>query len=184
MFPLALPVNWSLAHTHHVLAQFPKLKDWVCCESSLTVRVKELGVSFSVEVLNQSETVLTLEQQQTLKTTDRDALIREVVLKQGNTPLIYAQTLMPHSTILGSEERLAHLGNQSLGQVLFQTKGATRGDIECTEVTHDSDLATFIENHLKQPMHSPVFIRRSLFSLNNKPLLVNECFLPALTEAL
>lgn len=184
MYPLALPVNWSLAHTHHLLAQFPKLKEWVCCDSSLTVRVKELGVSFSVDVLNQSEISLTKEQKSVLDTKDKVALVREVVLKQGDTPLIYAQTIMPESTILGTEERLANLGNQSLGQILFQTKSATRGNIECTQVLQDSPLALFIEQHLKQLINKPVFIRRSLFSLNNKPLLVNECFLPALTEAL
>lgn len=180
MFPIQLPTDWQLARQHETLKLDPVLNDWVCCESSLTVRIKELGVSFSVEVLQQSYESLSASLQNTLNTTDNEALVREVVLKQGNVPLVYAQTVMPISTVKGTEKRLAELGNQSLGQVLFQSKQAVRGDIECTEVSPTSELGRFITQELQQPFHSPVFIRRSLFTLNDYPLLVNECFLPSL----
>lgn len=180
MFPIQLPTDWQLAEQHNGLNQLPELKDWVCCESSLTVRIKELGVSFSVEVLQQSHQPLTASLQSTLDTQDKEALVREVVLKQGNVPLVYAQTIMPVSTVNGTEKRLAELGNQSLGQVLFQSKQTIRGPIECTEVTPESELGRYICGDLLQPFEKPIFIRRSLFTLSDYPLLVNECFLPSL----
>lgn len=182
MFPLPLPTQWRLANDHAKLMSQPTLKDWVCSESSLTVRIKELGVCFSVEVLNQTNVELTYADQQALSCTDTHGLVREVVLKQADIALIYAQTLMPASTVEGTERRLAELGNQSLGQVLFQSKHTKREAIECSEVPVDSVLGAFVSDFLGQAIKPPMFIRRSLFRLNDKPLLVNECFLPALTN--
>lgn len=180
LFPIELPENWQTAEDNELLALQKGIQHWVCAESSLTVKVKELGVSFSVEVINQCYKSLSITTKKILNTSDNVALIREVVLKQGDTPLIYAQTVMPESTIIGTEARLAELGNQSLGQILFQSHHATRGKIEISLVEKASPLGSYIEQHLNQPIIEPCFIRRSIFHLNDKPLLVNECFLPAL----
>ena len=155
-------------------------QDWIGCESSLTVRVKEMGIAFNVELLSQFNKPLLTDHQNKLNTADTSGLHREVLLKQGDLPLVYAQTLMPDSTISGTEKMLAELGNQSLGQVLFQSPQAIRGEIEYARVDQTSELGVFVSSQLHQPMSEPCYIRRSLFHLNNKPLLVCECFLPAL----
>lgn len=182
MFPIELPTNWQLANNSQSLAANKGLKSWVCSESSLTVKIKELGTAFSVEVLNQCYQAIDEKTQQQLNTKDSVALIREVLLKQGDKPLIYAQTIIPESTIVCTESRLAELGNQSLGQVLFQSKETQRGHIEVSTVSDSSALGSFIQNKLGQALTDVCFIRRSTFNLNNKPLIVNECFLPLLTN--
>ncbi len=182
MYPIELPEHWQIAKNHSLLSDFPDIKQWVCSESSLTIKIKELGVAFSVEVLSQSYRSLDKSMQSVINTGDSVALVREVVLKQGDVPLVYAQTLMPESTIIGTEKRLSDLGNQSLGQILFQSNQAIRDQIECAVVENDSPLALFIEDKLKQSLTKTCFIRRSLFHLDNKPILVNECFLPALVD--
>ena len=179
MFPISLPNLWlktdCLSNSIAADAQ-----DWITTESSLTIRVKELGIAFSLEVLNQSQVPLSSSQQKTLCTKDTSALVREVLLKQANIPVIYAQTIMPISTVTGTEKMLAELGDQPLGQVLFQSPQATRGEIEFSEVTENSDLGQYIKTVLKQESQTKTYIRRSQFQLNHKPLLVCECFLPAL----
>ena len=182
MFPITLPTKWLNANTQVQAIQFPPVQDWIQSESSLTVRIKELGIAFSLQVLNQSEQSLTHEKQKQLATNDTSAIFREVLLKQGNVPLVYAQTVIPTSTVTGTEKMLAELGNQPLGQVLFQSPQAVRSDIEFAEVESNSQLGQYIELQLQQPIQHPCFIRRSNFLLNNKPLLVCECFLPALFE--
>lgn len=182
MFPLTLPTNWLNASTQAQAIQHIPAQDWIQSESSLTVRVKELGIAFSLQVLNQSEQSLTQEQQKQLATNDTSAIFREVLLKQGNVPLVYAQTVIPKSTVTGTEKMLAELGNQPLGQVLFQSPQAVRSDIEFAEVAPNTQLGQYIEHELEQPITNSCYIRRSNFLLNNKPLLVCECFLPALFE--
>jgi len=180
LFPIPLPDTWYSAKEMLTQVQDPIAADWIKCESSLTVRIKELGIAFNVDVLNQCQRNLTQVQRGLVDTQDESGLFREVLLKQGELPLVYAQTIMPDSTVSGTESMLSKLGNQSLGQVLFQSPQATRGEIEYSEVKADTELGQFIEKTLKQPIEQTCYIRRSLFLLNNKPLLVCECFLPAL----
>lgn len=182
MYPLPLPSDWhcatsTITNVSHLAAQ-----DWIQSESSLTVRIKELGIAFSLQVLSQTEQSLSAQQQKQLNTTDTSAVFREVLLKQGGRALVYAQTIIPTSTLSGTERGLAELGNQPLGQVLFQSPQAIRSAIEYAEVEPSSSLGQFIEQELQQPMQQECYIRRSNFLLNTKPLLVCECFLPALFE--
>lgn len=180
MYPLPLPTNWQTLDHADFSAIEKRTKDWIQCESSLTVRIKELGIAFNVEVLNQCHQPISDALKSKLATQDNQALFREVLLKQGDVPLIYAQTIMPESTITGTEKMLSELGNQSLGQVLFQSPQAIRSGLEFSEVVKQTELALFIEQRLEQTMLEPCYIRRSLFHLNHKPLLVCECFLPSL----
>lgn len=182
LFPITLPQHWQPNNQLGQHINNPALIDWVTSESSLTVRVKELGIAFNLQVLNQSQISLNSALQQQLQTTDTQAVCREVLLKQGDIALVYAQTLIPQSTVTGTEKMLAELGNQPLGQVLFQSPQAVRGDIEFSIVEPNTNLGEFITNKLNQPMQHTCVIRRSLFHLNNKPLMVHECFLPALFD--
>lgn len=179
LHPIILPKTWHSVQSEHFHSLDPIVAEWIAGESSLTVKIKELGIAFNVDVV--AQTTLSIDPELTTITTDsNDALYREVLLKQGDKALVYAQTIIPTATISGTESMLASLGNQSLGQVLFQSPQAIRGAIEYAEVSRQSQLGQYIEHELRQTMTSPCFIRRSLFQLNNKPLLVCECFLPAL----
>lgn len=180
MFPFALPTDWQACRDSLRKVNDEVIADWLSSEASLTVRIKELGVAFNVDVLNQIEKPLSFELKNKLGCNDDSALFREVLLKQGEKALVYAQTIMPNSTVTGTEKMLASLGNQPLGHVLFQSPQATRGDIEFSQIAPSSALGNFIQNQLGQYSEKPIYIRRSLFNLNNKPLLVCECFLPLL----
>jgi len=180
LYPIVLPSDWQPITSEHFSNVDNLTADWIQCESSLTVRIKELGIAFNVEVLSQLRKPMTQQQEDMFGCPSQSALHREVLLKQGDLPLVYAQTVMPDSTVSGTEAMLAELGNQSLGQVLFQSPQAIRGQIEFAAVAPSSQLAMFIEQQLQQPLTQTCYIRRSLFQLNRKPLLVCECFLPAL----
>ena len=180
LFPIQLPTQWLAADSNANIISNDATKEWLTSESSLTIRVKELGIAFSLDVLSQSKQLISSSLQNSLKTQDTSALFREVLLKQAGVPLIYAQTIMPSSTVTGTETMLAELGNQPLGQVLFQSPQAIRGDIEFSLVDKHSVLGNFIEHELNQPLVNDCYIRRSKFLLNQKPLLVCECFLPSL----
>ncbi len=156
------------------------VNSWICSDSSLTVKVKELGVAFSVDVLSQVTRPIPSDMQTKLSIDEQSGLFREVLLKQGDVPLVYAQTIIPNSSISGKESMLGELGNQSLGHVLFQSPQAIRSPIEFSVVEPLSSLGQYIQKQLKQELTETCYIRRSVFHLNGKPLLVCECFLPAL----
>lgn len=182
MHPLTLPDTWYSLDSEEFTHLQSNVAQWIKGESSLTVKIKELGIAFNVAVVAQTTLPNGVFLHPLLPNQAGNALHREVLLKQGNTPLVYAQTIMPDTTTTGRESMLVELGNQSLGQVLFQSPQATRGDIEFAKVTAQSELGLYIQQELQQTMTEQCFIRRSLFHLNHKPLLVCECFLPSLFQ--
>ena len=92
--------------------------------------------------------------------------------------MVFAQTEIPLSTLTGEQAKLAEIGVQSLGKILFQDSSMKRGKIEVAQFKEKSQLVQLCQP-LKQNCTHSLWARRSLFNLHNKPLLVSELFLPA-----
>ncbi|MDH5424643.1 MAG: chorismate lyase [Gammaproteobacteria bacterium] len=153
----------------------PEIAGWLFDPSSLTARlVKHCAGQFSVRVLSESYACPHLGEHRLLGMANREtALIREVYLLCDGRPLVYARTIIPVSTLVGSQRRLAHLGNKPLGAVLFSDKSMQRGEVQIARLKP-------AQLKFKTKEESEIWGRRSVFKLNNKPLLVSEFFLPQL----
>ncbi len=107
------------------------------------------------------------------------ALIREVQLYCGDTPWVYARTVIPHTTLRGAQRHLAHLGTRPLGAVLFADPGLRREEVEVACMTPRHRLFhTAVQGLGETP--DAIWGRRSVFYTGGRPLLVNEVFLPTL----
>lgn len=97
----------------------------------------------------------------------RCALVREVELLGQGEVWVRARSVLPLPCLTGRGRRLRHLGNRSLGGLLFKDPTLHRGPIEIAPVRQAEGL---------------VWARRSLLRFHGQPLLVAECFLPALLD--
>ena len=104
-------------------------------------------------------------------------LIREVLLYCCQQPWVYAKTVMPESSLNNELAHLRDFDNQPLGQLLFNTPGLIRSPFE---------VAQYTAEHLPKEVLNAITAdkicqwgRRSRFVVYDKPLLVNEIFLPA-----
>jgi chorismate--pyruvate lyase len=97
----------------------------------------------------------------------RHALIREVELLGHGQPWVRARSVLPLPCLGGRGRRLRRLGNRSLGGLLFKDPTLKRGPIEIACL---------------QQAEGEAWARRSLLHFHGKPLLVAECFLPALLD--
>ena len=104
------------------------------------------------------------------------ALLRETFLTCVDDPWVYARTIIPPQTLLASR-RLAHWGNEPLGNYLFSDKLTYRGKIEIAELKTSNTPYSPIYN-LAIEEDSTLWGRRSFFYIRNKPLLLTEIFLP------
>jgi len=104
------------------------------------------------------------------------ALLRETFLTCVDDPWVYARTIIPPQTLLASR-RLAHWGNEPLGNYLFSDKLTYRGKIEIAELKTSNTPYSPIYN-LAIEEDSTLLGRRSFFYIRNKPLLLTEIFLP------
>lgn len=105
--------------------------------------------------------------------------VREVHLLCDEQPWVFARTLIPLPTLRGRGRHLMYLGSRPLGEVLFTDPYVHRGPMEaaCIEVGQRLHRRAFGE---RQESLEPIWGRRSLFRIDDRPLLVCEIFLPDL----
>ena len=174
---------WKLRR-HLVNANVPEdVSEWLFDTGSLTSRViKACDKQFRVKVISQGYAHPMLNEAIRLGMKHSGtALIREVYLYCGDTPWVYARTIIPKKTLTGAQRHLAHLGNKPLGAVLFADPNMQRDEVEVAEIKSKQRMFNKATQNLKQKPES-IWGRRSVFYINKKRLLVNEVFLPAIRE--
>lgn len=174
LFPVSLRANWRMQSAVKLPIQ---LKDWLLDPSSLTARLSSLCQHFRVQVLGQQVEPCSVEEANADIVAGEPVLVREVVLYCDDVPQVFARSLLPLSSLTGEQQRLATLGNQSLGQVLFNHPSLKRKRIEVASFTPESSVAT-LANYYKQSLEGLLWGRRSVFLIEGKPLMVAEVFLP------
>lgn len=152
------------------------LLSWLFDASSLTARLIDLcDNNFSVQVISQQWQTLNAEEATAMSLKDvRSALIRQVVLCRGDTPLVYARTVIPATTIQGAQRRFANMGNRPLGAMLFADRTMRREEVQVALLPTAHEARKYVKTE------EVVWGRRSVFRVSGKPILVSEYFLPAL----
>jgi chorismate lyase len=170
--------RWYRRHQLFNKSIHPSLLPWLFDTSSLTARLMELcGDDFSVCVLSQNWQKLDPEEASAMALENVDsALVRQVLLCCGDKPLVYARTVIPVTTIQGAQRRYANMGNRPLGAMLFADRTMQREAVEVSVLpaTHTANQYTDFDE--------PIWGRRSVFRVANRPLLVSEYFLPELIK--
>ncbi|HSR63738.1 MAG TPA: chorismate lyase [Gammaproteobacteria bacterium] len=113
----------------------------------------------------------------------RFAFVREINFTCDHVPWVYGRSILPAATISGSERRLAHWGQRSLGSYLFSGKNIRRGRIEVARLNAGSDLHDLVTAYHGET-GTGVWARRSIFYIREKPLLVVEVFLDNLVQCI
>jgi chorismate--pyruvate lyase len=109
------------------------------------------------------------------------AVVRQVQLVCGDTPWVYARTIIPPRTLARKFHRFTRLGARSLGALLFADPSMERGEVEVARLTVADRLYHLATRDLREKPEV-IWGRRSLFRLGGKPLLVCEFFLPEIAE--
>ncbi|UZK02491.1 chorismate--pyruvate lyase family protein [Venatoribacter cucullus] len=150
----------------------PLWRDWLLDSGSLTARLSALRPGqFRVQLLAQYHGRPTpLERTELQLHGQHNVWVREVILLLGDTPLVYARTAVPITTLNGAGKRLQSLGERSLGSFLFQQPNLRRTPLRAS--------------HCKANALGLEWSRRSVFYLGDKPLMVSEAFTGALTDFL
>ena len=174
LFPVQMHAKWCREKTSQLNLY---LQDWLLDPSSLTARLKQHCQEFHVQVLGQRvENCSTAESNEDI-VAGEEVLVREVLLFCDNKPQVFARSLLPLHSLTGNEAQLAKLGEQSLGQILFNHPDLKRKGIEVASFDQQSTVAA-LANEYQLSVAEPLWGRRSVFVVNDKPLMVAEVFLP------
>ncbi len=151
------------------------LHDWLQDAGSLTARlITQSHGEFKVEVLFQGFGQIRLDERRALGLNKHHAtLVREVILYGNNQPWVFARSLLPLSSLTGRLRHLRKASRKPLGAFLFKQTHLQRSPIEITRIHQKHH---YLPEYLLQKQS--VWGRRSVFFVDQKPLLVSEVFLP------
>lgn len=173
--------RWRPARRHLRNAVLPEVWDWLLDEGSLTQRLRQrCGGRFRVALRRQGWGRPSSSERRVLGMGHGErAVIREVHLMCGDTPWVFARTVIPVSSLRGAQRRLTRLGSKPLGAALFADPSMWRGAVEvaCLRPAEPLYARAMCGAASAAAM---IWGRRSVFHLQERPLLVTEIFLPAL----
>lgn len=174
LFPVGLHGQWLSPESANLSSN---LASWLLDPNSLTARLKSHCQQFNLEVLGQNvEPCAAAEVFDGVAVGD-DVLVREVILYCDGKPHVFARSLLPLTSLTGDEAKLGNLGSQPLGHVIFNSPSLKRNYIEVSQFSQGSTVDSLC-TQLGLPLFQPLWGRRSLFSIEGKPLTVAEVFLP------
>lgn len=159
----------------------PLMQNWLGDSGSLTARlIAESEGKFHVDIVQQFIGIPELNERQALgMKRPALALIREVVLCGNGEPWVFARSLLPLTSLTGGLRRLRKQRNRPLGAFLFSQPQLVRNPIAIARISRDH---AYVPNDLIG--NQLLWGRRSVFYLQQKPLLVSEVFLPAFATRL
>ncbi|QDQ24882.1 chorismate lyase [Chitinimonas arctica] len=164
----------------HPASRAPRaVQTWLTHPGSLTARLIARFPRFRVRLLrqqwgrpNRDELgALRLERSQL-------ALVREVVLMSGDTPLVFAHSVMPRQALMHGYHRLRRQGVKPLGATLFANPKVKRSRLAFRGIDRRHTLYRRAEAAVG-PLPPRLWARRSCFELGRARILVTEVFLPA-----
>lgn len=177
--PIAHPAclyHWKPARLSQRLALSAIQKEWLINTQSLTANIRSLCPQMEVVVLSEKwQRPLASEAQKLGMTQHEFAWVRCVILNCQEADWVYARTVIPKMQAGNPWFALKRLGNQPLGEVLFNLKQVQRSPFHLIKTAQA--WPHFLEAEVR-------YGRQSVFTQHNAKLLLTEVFLPSLQRQL
>jgi len=146
------------------------LKSWLIDGGSTTKHCKNSFREFEIKVLREAFESPFKSEIKVLETKN-DCFVRHVFLNCDEKPWIFGRLVVPEVTLEVYKNELLNLGNKPLGEFLFKQPSLKRSDF-CFAKTEEKHKNYCVELGIKNNLWG----RRSLFYLENLPLLLTEFF--------
>jgi chorismate--pyruvate lyase len=160
---------------------------WLIEPASLTARLQAKAKKFSVRALSVINSKPLQDELSPLALIPNQLILsRDVLLLDGNIPLVFAHSVLPHKSLRGIWRGLSRLGNQSLGAALFSDPRVTRTSLQFKKVSKHHPLYEKASQHFSSSLPTALWARRSIFYLNTASrryaIMVTEVFLPKILD--
>jgi chorismate lyase len=161
-----------------------KLFPWLTDSGSLSARIQQHFQRFNLVRLNQQLARAHADEAALLGVrVSTHVLVREVILRDGDTPLIFAHTVVARDAAQSAWYALRNLGTRPLAQLLFNDKRIESGALRYRHLNTTHPLMAKIKAALPALAPQRYWARRRVFEKAGQRLIVTEVFLGAITEA-
>jgi len=180
---LLRPDAWHGKPPSHGDVRFGRLHPWLTSRGSLTARIVSRFDHFNLVRLTQHAALPNTDERRELGLRDREfAIVREVLLRDGGSPLVFAHSLASRRDVRGVWRGLSRLGARPLAEMLFHDHAVVRLPMEYRKI--DARHPLYRRAQQVAPFApQEVWARRSVFLKAGRPLLVTEVFLPRMIDA-
>lgn len=149
----------------------------------LSKALKSISKTFSVQLISQSLGVLTADEKTILDAKDPFSYVRQGYLMCDEKAYVYTRVCIPYKTLYINKEAFENLGSRPIGEtLLYNNPNTTRGEFEVNSFSSDSTL--FKDTYFYKKNVPEIWGRRSLFHMNDNPLLISEFFLSSIPSYL
>lgn len=156
------------------------LHAWLTSRGSLTARIKARVGNFNLVRLKQLAQQPNIDERRELGLRGGElAIVREVLLREGESVLVFAHSVAARRDLSGVWRGLSRLGTRPLAEMLFNDPTVVRLPMEYRKIDgrhalyrRAQQVAPFAARH--------AWARRSVFLKYGRPLLVTEVFLTAI----
>jgi chorismate lyase len=165
-----------------------KFKNWLVKPYIISQAMKKICKNLSVEVIDQKFHSAYPDENYKLnikQNVDNLPLIRKVYLKGDDIPWSFGRVIIPNKTYLQYEKIFNSLGGKLIGEsLLYNNPDTTRSTFEYCVLhpRHELFQDAIINLDINPP--EKLWARRSVFTIKQLPLLVNDVFLPMIPEYL
>jgi chorismate--pyruvate lyase len=159
---------------------------WLQIDGSLSARIASVSGKLTVRVLRQGRVRLQPAEAQRIGCpAGASAHGREVILLADGVPVVYARSVLQAVHARGTWKAIRGLGNRALADLLFGQPAAQRSGFEFARFAPGSGIAATVHRRWRDATGTEwgrreVWARCSVFSRRGAPLLVTECFAPAI----
>lgn len=158
----------------------PHLRAWLGDRGSLTQRLKSRCAAFRVTPLATGLARPNPDECALLGVAPGTRVYRrEVLLLCNDVPVVFAHSVLPYPSLRGGWNSISRLGSRPLGEALFSDPRIHRRPLAFRNLHRDHPLFLTIAR-LQTLAVCSLWARRSVFCLDQHPLLVTEVFLPAI----
>ncbi|PQV52750.1 chorismate lyase [Paraburkholderia sp. BL21I4N1] len=181
-----MPIRFDAADAHWRVAPLPGFsaaqKDWLTRGGSLTAHLRALG-AVAVRVTRESVALPWADESAALGLAPRAPVwVREVVLSVDRVPFVAAHSVTPLIASVGVWQATRRLRTRPLAELLYSDSSVARSALVSRRLTERHPLYRLAAREIAATTASPhaLVARRSVFERHGAPLMVTECFLPAL----
>ena len=174
---------WNRVDSGEIHQAPRKWQSWLSDTGSLTQKIEQaIGQKLEVLVLRDCRQNLNSDESRYFHLQTKRCRIREVVLCSNGIPLVMARSVIPTLSSGGSNQAVLRLGTKPLGAVLFSKTRKRSKKKSLREIARVNKRSSLWQQCYQkyQELPSPLWARRTLYTLKGRPLLVCEIFLPEL----
>lgn len=174
---IAAPGDWRIRPLPTCTAD---QKDWLTRGGSLTAHLRRLG-TVTVDVTREAVSQPWRDESAALNITPRTPVwTREVVLKVDGVPFVAAHSIVPLDVSSGVWQAIRRLRTRPLAELLYSDSSVWRSALTSRRIAARDPLYRLAAARMIGQQPHAFVARRSVFVRKSAPLMVTECFLPAL----